>query len=169
VRSGRRTAVLAACALLVAAGCGGAGRMQAPCEPMEAGFHPDAAQARQYPYSELKEGMALIIFVRPGRWSPEEVVEVLADGRNVGILRAKRYTLVDARPGLNRFLARAAGQEPAAFDLLAEPGKVYFIELAVGGRNVSARLRGHLISPEDGREVLPSCEMEMKRPGAGSP
>jgi len=130
---------------------------------MEAGFRPDASQAGEYPYSEMKEGRGLIIFVRPSRFSPEDVIEVLANGKNVGVLRAKRYTLVNAKPGSNTFLARAVGQKPVQFDVLVEPGKVYFIELSVGKRDVSARLRGHLISPEDGREVVQSCELE-KRP-----
>jgi len=133
---------------------------------MEAGFRPDASRAGEYPFTELKEGKALVIFVRPSRFSPEDVIEVLANGKNVGMLRAKRYTLVQAKPGSNTFLARAVGQEPVRFDVLVEPGKVYFIELAVGKRTVSARLRGHFISPEDGREVLQSCELEKKSPVA---
>jgi len=164
MNTGRSAPFLLAWALLLAAGCSGAANMRPVCEPMEAGFRPDASQADQYPYSERKEGKALIIFVRPSRFSPEETIEVLVNERNAGILRAKRYTLVDAKPGKNTFLARAVGQDPVAFDVLVEPGKVYFIELALGKRGVSARLRGHLISAEDGRRVIQACELEKRRP-----
>jgi hypothetical protein len=166
MKTGSGRAVVVCLILILAAGCSGAARMQPVCQPMEAGFRPDASMSAEYPYSELKEGKALIIFLRPSRFSPEDVIEVLANGKNVGVLRAKRYTLVQAKPGSNRFLARAAEQEPVQFDLLVEPGKVYFIELAPGKRTVSARLQGHLISPEDGRTVLQSCELEKKSPAS---
>ena len=82
------------------------------------------------------------------------------------MLRAKRYTLFHARPGGHTILARATGQEPVAFDMLVEPGKVYFVEVAPARRGVSARAQSHIISPEDGRRVLSFCELEGRAPGA---
>jgi len=163
----RRITNLVGCILLcTAGGCSGTAGMRPTCPPMEAGFRPDASQSREYPYSELREGQALILFVRPSRFSEEAVIEVLVNGRNVGMLRAKRYTLVHVRPGSSTFLARAVGQEPAEFHMLVEPGKIYFVEVAPGKRSVSARVRGHIISPEHGRRELSSCELEGGHPAA---
>ena len=161
-RRGTRVAVLVG--LVFALACSHAATMSPVCEPMEAGFQPDASLEKKYPYSQLREGRALVIFVRPSRFDPEEVIEVLANGKNVGVLRAKRYTLYHAKPGPNRFLGKATGREPVAFEVNVDAGKVYFVELAPGQRTLSARLRGHFISPEDGREILRSCELEKKSP-----
>jgi hypothetical protein len=164
MKPGNMIRVVVLIVLALALGCSHAAKMSPVCEPMEAGFQPDASLEKEYPYSQLREGKALVIFMRPSRFDQQEVMEVLANGTNVGMLRAKRYTLYHAKPGENRFMARSTGREPVVFDVYVEAGKAYFVELAPGHRTVSAQLQGHFISPEDGKEVLRSCELEKRDP-----
>lgn len=125
--------------------------------PDQAGFSMDESMKKEYPYTEIKEGKGLVIFLRPSIYAPAVKFAVFANGKKLGPIEAESYRIYNADPGLNTFMVKGPEGKPEEHVINIDAGKVYFLHIRATTGTWVARPKSQFISLEEGRQLLKDC------------
>jgi len=99
--------------------------------------------------------MALVYFVRPNKFAPTQRMRITCDGAKIGSTQGKQYIYTIVKPGKHDFVSKA--ENKAMLSIVAEAGKIYFIEQVPKPGILKARNELEGLVEEVGREKLAKC------------
>jgi hypothetical protein len=105
---------------------------------------------------ELKEGEALVFFVRPALMAKLIKFKVFANGTPIGWTRGRKYIYKSFEPGIYEFISKAENKAKIKIDVKA--GKIYYIkqEIELGFLKSANALK--LLTQEEGKIALSKCK-----------
>lgn len=104
------------------------------------------------------EGKAIVFIVRPSGYGSAIDMDVHRDSSYIGTTSAKSYLYTIVEPGTHLFTSKA--ENKSKLELVAEPGKIYYIVQQIKMGIMYARAHLKPVTEEEGKKFLAKCWLE---------